>query len=195
MSGASGESLQFLIIQSQSVPAEYIVFLFEASLQAAAFFPQEPLTKHTKTSTHRVTVPASHIVNRRQTARWQMNTVTQLNTYLHFYYSYVLKFCFFVFVSVCVAVRVCACAMLKIQSRSGGYSAKLPSQCINFSSLQQISGLPLAMWKEIYFKERAESCITDMNVAITSTHLAKQSTACNPAPFTLLGFARSCEGH
>lgn len=36
--GPVGESLQSLIIQSQSVPAEYIVFFFEASLPAAAWF-------------------------------------------------------------------------------------------------------------------------------------------------------------
>lgn len=47
--GPVGESLQFLIIQSQSVPAEYIVFFFEASLPAAVcflFFSPLPGTSH-----------------------------------------------------------------------------------------------------------------------------------------------------
>lgn len=87
----------------------YRVFLWSVSASSRLFFvffpPPRKLTQSThKQATHRATAPAPHIVNRRQTARWQMNTVTQLNTYLHFYYSYVLKFCLFVF-----RVRVCAC--------------------------------------------------------------------------------------
>lgn len=114
MSGASGESLQFLIIQSQCSCRIYSVFVW--SISASSLFPpQEAYTKHTKTSTHFVTAPASHVFNRQKTARWQMNTVTQLNTYLHFYYSYVLKFWLFVFVSVCVCVCQCVrCTLLKI---------------------------------------------------------------------------------
>lgn len=192
MSGASGESLQFLIIQSQSVPAEYIVFLFEASQPAAPFYPgashKTHKNKHTlrnRSCVFRIQPPADCEVTNEHChpAKHLLALLLQLCTK-------VLPFCFRV--GVCQRVR---CAMLKILPHSGGYSAKLRPECISFSFPQQICRLPLAMWKQIYLKETAESCITDMDISITSTHLAKQSTACHPAPFTLLGFARSSEGH
>lgn len=78
--------------------------VFVQSISANSPFSLESCTKHTQTSTHRITAPVLQIVNRQQNARWQMNTVTELNTYLHFYYSYVLKFCLFVSMFVCDCV-------------------------------------------------------------------------------------------
>lgn len=114
MSGASGESLQFLIIQSQSVPAEYIVFLFEASLPAAAFFPQEPHTKHTKnkhTPRNRSCVSHSQPPADCEVTNEHCHPAKHLLALLLQLCTEVLPFCFRV--CVCRCARVCACVRVQ----------------------------------------------------------------------------------
>lgn len=125
--GPVGESLQFLIIQSQSVPAEYIVFFFEASLPAAAcfffvFFPpsQEPHTKHTQAShtlRHRPCASNSQPPADCEVTNEHCHQAKHLLALLLQLCTEVLPFCF---------SRPCV-RVLKILPHSGCYSAKLPS--------------------------------------------------------------------
>ena len=82
-----------LLKASDSLYSNHIVLMqssaFVSSISATSTF----LLKHTQ-NTHRQphmpSTPVFQIVNQQRSARWQMSTVTWLNTDLHFYYSYVL---------------------------------------------------------------------------------------------------------
>lgn len=167
-----------------------IYSVFVRSISANSPFSLESRTKHTQTSTHRITAPVLQIVNRQQTARWQMNTVTELNTYLHFYYSYVLKFCLF------VSMFVCDCACNVQNATIFLFLFTRISILVWFFFLH-----PTNMWvtfshgKADLFKINSKILYRWHECRHNRTHLAKERAGCDPAPFTLLSFAHSSEGH
>lgn len=78
--------------------------VFVHSISVTSTFPWK-LAQNTHKQRYITSTPALQIVNHQQTAMWQMHTVTWLNTYLHFYYSYVVLFCFVLLVSCAYLCR------------------------------------------------------------------------------------------